>query len=449
MSIKSLSVVLVFAMLLCMINVQAATIYVPDDYKSIQQAIDNTNDGDTIIVRDGIYKENVKIDKSVTLKSENGSANCIVQAAEITADNVTVSGFTIRGFTIRGAGIYIKANNSVITNNNVETKNHGIYLDHSNNNIITNNNIENSDHGIYVCKNAGICLRYDYGIYLLHSSNNLITNNNIENNNYGIYLYGSNNNTITNNKFTNDGLYLDYSYNNKVTNNTVNGKPLIYLENVKDYVVSNAGQVIAVKCNNITVKNLNLSNTTVGVEFWCTSNSRIENVVVENNRYGIYLSWNSNNNSITKNNIENNNDYGIYLYYYSSNNTITNNNIENNRCGIYLDDSNNNLITKNNIVNNNYGIYLRYSNNNSIYLNNFNNNIYSRKSTNHFNSPKPITYQYNGKTFTNYLGNYYNNYKGKDNNGDGIGETPYQIDSYKDNYPLIAPVEQFKIISTR
>ena len=274
MSTKSLPVILVFAMLLCMINVQAATIYVPDDYESIQQAIDNAKNGDTIIVRDGIYKENIKTDKSVTLKSENGSANCIVQAAEITADNVTVS-----GFTIRGAEIYIKANNSVITNNNVETKNHGIYLDYSNNNIITNNNIENSDHGIYVCKDAGICLRYDYGIYLDYSNNNLITNNNIENNNYGIYLYGSNNN--------------------------------------------------------------------------------------------------------------------------------------------------------------------------SIYLNNFNNNIYSRKSTNHFNSPKPITYQYNGKTFTNYLGNYYNNYKGKDNNGDGIGGTPYQIDSDKDYYPLIAPVEQFKIISTR
>ena len=34
-------------------------IYVPDDYKTIQKAIDNASDGDTIIVRDGIYKENI------------------------------------------------------------------------------------------------------------------------------------------------------------------------------------------------------------------------------------------------------------------------------------------------------------------------------------------------------------------------------------------------------
>ena len=50
----------------------------------------------------------------------------------------------------------------------------------------------------------------------------------------------------------------------------MNGKPLVYLENVNDYVVEDAGQVIAVNSNNITVENLNLSYATVGVEFWNT-----------------------------------------------------------------------------------------------------------------------------------------------------------------------------------
>ncbi|HDD36012.1 MAG TPA: hypothetical protein ENF50_00895, partial [Archaeoglobus veneficus] len=148
MSIKSLSIILVFAILLCIINVQAATIYVPDNYKSIQQAIDNANDGDTIIVRDGIYYENVKIDKSVTLKSENGSANCIIDGSKegnvvtIKADKVVIEGFSIRNSGQEwweNAGIYIVSDYNVIRNNNITNNDDSIYLGSSNNNTITNN----------------------------------------------------------------------------------------------------------------------------------------------------------------------------------------------------------------------------------------------------------------------------------------------------------------------
>jgi nitrous oxidase accessory protein NosD len=44
------------------------TIYVPQDYPTIQGAINASSDGDTIIVAPGLYKENVVIDKSLTLK---------------------------------------------------------------------------------------------------------------------------------------------------------------------------------------------------------------------------------------------------------------------------------------------------------------------------------------------------------------------------------------------
>ena len=52
----------------------ARTIYVPDNYAKIQWAVDNASAGDTIIVRDGTYYENVIIGKQLTIKSENGSA---------------------------------------------------------------------------------------------------------------------------------------------------------------------------------------------------------------------------------------------------------------------------------------------------------------------------------------------------------------------------------------
>jgi len=55
-------------------------------------------------------------------------------------------------------------------------------------------------------------------------------------------------------------------------------------------------------------------------------------------------------------------------------------------------------------------------------------------------SPTKLTYTYNGKTFTNYLGNYYSDFDGVDENGDGIGDTPYKNIDF---YPLITTFENY------
>jgi len=86
-----------------MIAPSPKTIYVPDNYSTIQQAVNSASPGDTIIVKDGTYIENVYIDKPyLTIGSKNGSTNCIVQAAdssnpviEVTASFVRVTGFTV------------------------------------------------------------------------------------------------------------------------------------------------------------------------------------------------------------------------------------------------------------------------------------------------------------------------------------------------------------------
>ena len=115
----------------------AATIYVPDDYPTIQAAVDAVNAGDTIIVRDGTYTENVDVNKRLTIKSENGADSTIVQAAnpddhvfEVRAGYVTISGFRIKGASgVDVAGIYLNwVVHCNIRENEVLNNQYGIFI---------------------------------------------------------------------------------------------------------------------------------------------------------------------------------------------------------------------------------------------------------------------------------------------------------------------------------
>ena len=366
------------------------------DYTSIQAAVDAADSGDTIEVHSGTYYENVDVNKTLILKGvDTGSGKPVVDAGgndsaiTLSVDGITLEGFKATnaggdfrrpfknvqmlgfkatnagdGYSFRHyAGIRVTSNNNTITNNMASNNNGvGIHLTSSSNNTVAGNTISNNNN-------------WEDGIRLDDSSNNTITLNTVSNNSIGIGLYDSCNNNITGNTFLNDGLSVDGSYQNTIKDNTVNGKPLVYLEDKAGIEVTDAGQVVLVNCSNITVENLELSNTYVAVSLFKTEESVISNnTVSNNNRYGITLDYSSNN-TITGNNASSNNWYGISIQYSSNNNTITGNNASSNGGGISIEySSNNNTITGNDASNNAYGICLYNSSNNTFTNNTISNN---------------------------------------------------------------------------
>lgn len=198
-------------------DLNAATIYVNDDFRTIQDAVDNARIGDTIVVREGEYRGNIVITKPLILKSEKGPDKTIVKAAESSepvfrisdVSNVVISGFTATESSV--AGIYLnKSANIEINDNKAINNRNGIFLYFSDNNKLTENKTDFNNLT---------------GIYLESSNSNTLEGNSANSNNEkGIFLNSSNNNNIINNIANRNewnGITLWASNKNRVEKNEV------------------------------------------------------------------------------------------------------------------------------------------------------------------------------------------------------------------------------------
>lgn len=111
---------------------QGETLHVPDDYDTIQAAIDAAEDGDTILVAPGTYNEAIDfVGKAVHLLSEDGPEQTTIDAHGLDTSVVTATsgeesdtileGFTITGGTAAGqyptgGGMIVLASSPGITN---------------------------------------------------------------------------------------------------------------------------------------------------------------------------------------------------------------------------------------------------------------------------------------------------------------------------------------------
>lgn len=178
------------------------TINVPDDFRSIQDAIDSSLDGDVILVGPGVYNENLKITgKMLTLKSSDRENTIIdgsnpqgLPAVTIKGGNVVIDGFTIRN---NGWGVDVFNSEMAVISNSIIENNKVVGVGCENSIVELSNNI--------ITKTAAFRGAFGRGVQLIASSivldGNQITGN-VEN---GVMIFESQgsiiNNTISDNGF--------------------------------------------------------------------------------------------------------------------------------------------------------------------------------------------------------------------------------------------------------
>jgi len=121
--------------------------------------------------------------------------------------------------------------------------------------------------------------------------------------------------------------------------------------------------------------------------------------------------------------------YGFFVAFDASNSTIVGNNVTANNYGVFLEGYDN-VVKENNIDHNSFGVVV--TGGGVIHHNNF---MYN---------PTQVSPLGGGGVWDNGYpsgGNYWSDYAGVDKDSDGIGDTPYIIDSSrKDRWPLMNPV---------
>jgi parallel beta-helix repeat protein len=291
--------------------VKAGTITVPNDYLTIQEAINAAYPGDIIYIKAGTYNESIYVNKTISLVGENQKTT-IIDGSKSNAFSPVVYVFgedvknvMIRNFTIRGSnsswGIYVTLySNAYIENNTITNNSGGILASFSNNNTFVNNTVINN--------------KYE-GILFDSSSGNIMENNIINGNTYNFGILGS-------------------CFNHTIdTSNLINGKPIRYLKNQSDLIINSSsfpeiGYLALINCTNITVENLNLTNNYNGILLANTKNSALTSNTFENNSRGIDIT-NSSDITIQGNDIINNSWLGISLIN-SPNNTFKENHLMSN-----------------------------------------------------------------------------------------------------------------------
>jgi len=302
----------------------------PGNYTKIQDAIDNTTDGDTVYVFPGIYNERIRINNSIQLQGADPHTT-IIDGQNTSNDILTcvgtdavISGFTIFNCSMSHSCILINhTGNCTLYGNIIHTGGYGVTVQNAQNISIINNTflqIRTTTTG-YIAITLNNCIfstfsqnnisSWDGGI-LIKGTHLLITQNTITNTHRGITdmmnslpfankYFIIDENHLNNNKVA---IFLagsrDYSITrNEITNSTTVGLYIIEEvfagdnpENItiKDNLITYSAQGMVVENSiNMSIEGNQLQRNTFGLSFlYCSFTSVKRNNFQDNDQTATY-----------------------------------------------------------------------------------------------------------------------------------------------------------------
>lgn len=350
----------------------STVIRVPQDFPTIQEAIQNADPGNIIEVdsTQGPYLGPIEINKSLVLSSVNGRAiiehvNRMASVITITSGLVQIHGFEVRGGL---AGIFLdKSTENTVKDNMLKNNFAGVMLLGSENNMVEENTVEDNVYGIWLIDSTENRLEKNTarknttaGIQLGGASdNNEVRSNTVEDNTLGIVLVGgsSGNKVETNIAQGNSaaGIQVQDSNGNVVQQNTLqhNGTGIAIVGSSGNRVEGNAisgrsfNGIQLVNSRDNILKANTIENGQFGISALGSDGNYIEKNEVINNSFGIQLT-DSSTNVLEHNVVMSQKSDGIILERSSENNILRNNTVESNqKFGIRIDNSRGNLLEDN------------------------------------------------------------------------------------------------------
>jgi nitrous oxidase accessory protein len=365
--------------------------------ESIGAAIAKASPGDAILVGPGQYGaftvDRPLIIQGVGMPTIKAGIQCPAIAVE--SDHVNISGFSIKGTSSDSTSKF----NYLIENRDAQMELdlpdaaimvEGDYA------LLENMTIFGAEVGIYADLSSGLEVRNVSfescmsGMQILRGRDGVVESCTFKScNRYGADLEGAENMTFARNKALKGGQFG------------------IFLKESRGCLI----------LDNLLSENLE------GLALWDSNENEVRGNIADHNYYGILVSG-SNNNTIIDNRAEENSrseivsgfGMGISLQDNSSENIVARNLVKKNFNGLELTRGCQfNVIYSNEARENKHGIRVDKNYNNLIFHNNFIKNTISAYDNDTHNA-------WNGS-----VGNYYSDYRGKDADGDSIGDQPYLI----------------------
>ena len=348
-------------------------------YPPLQPLVDAAEERAVLTLEPGTYAGPVVVDKPLTI---DGRGQVVIDGGgKGTVVLLDTDGATLKGLTLRNSGS---------SHNDLDS---GVQV-RGNFNVIKDNRIED-------------CL---FGVDLQQSKNNIVRRNHISSKDVEIGMRG-------------DAVRLWYSFDNQVTDNVI--------RNARDTVVWYSK-------DNLIARN-DARGGRYSLHFMYSQANTVENNHYEGNTVGIFLMYSDGvivrNNTIT----HSLGPAGVGIGFKETSDAI----IEGNRIlycanGLYLDVSPYQPETINQIRNN----VISYNGVGVRWLNDWKDNEFTG---NRFKGNITQIVVEGGKTANRNLweGNHWDDYEGFDRDGDGVGDTPYQLYTYADRIWMDVPQAQF------